>query len=194
MSYDPVNNQLAPQLYGFSAGTSYDSTTIEYVGYGNSTCGARMPAYVSVANPAGAYLSCPTGKEFDNLNAYFLLKNPNLQWVSTNTTNLYSVQNMIAPPDQNTNLFGRYLYNNQYQVGRIYVGGADGGFYFINENNGQSFSANFEVLVCGPQQTTQATTSAAPEVPTTTVEAITPAPPTPAPTTTAPGLFIISFL
>lgn len=152
MKYDVVNQLNFPQLYGFSAGLAYDLTSIEYVGYGNSSCGGLMPGYVTTSAQPGATISCATGKQFDNTNAYFLLNNPNLQWVSTDSNNIFSVNNILGISGQTSYVFGRYFYpyNNQYQIGRIYIG-TGSGIYFVNEANQQGFSSTgFQILTCAP--------------------------------------------
>jgi hypothetical protein len=156
MKYDPINQRNYPELYGFAGGLDYDMTTIEYVGYGNVSCGLQ-PGYIRVSTPVGAIISCPSGRQVDEKNAYFLLKNANLQWVDTDYNNIIDVPNILRIDGQSEILFGRLLVNNQYQLGRIYI--RDAFNYILDGTYQEGYSTTFQVLTCTPSSTPQASTT-----------------------------------
>ena len=70
--------------------------------------------------PSGAvgYFSCPSGLKNKITGNYYLQNHPNLQWVMTNYTYLYS----MLPYNFVSNFFGRTVFNNTTYIGRIKTG------------------------------------------------------------------------
>lgn len=180
--YDPINDRSAPEREGVLGGIGYRDKVYQYVGYGNNDFGWACagqnpcPGYITVNNPnAGVYMSCHTGLKFDNLDGYYLLDHPNLEWVATNSSEMLNVPNAIILNGTNGLLwpfmFGRTIYQGEYTLGKAHIGNNAFLLNFYGDNGEERYFTNFEVLTCNPRPENTSTTL---RLPTTTAATLEP--------------------
>jgi hypothetical protein len=126
-----------------------------YVGYGDNSF--NSPSYhscysedlipchiITTKGQRGCYI--PNGN-FDNQTAFYLQSHPNLKWIKTNTVDMMKLPGTLKIVGIHgfRFMFGRALYDGQYQLGKVYAGG--GIYTFVTINFGRNIDS-FEVLTC----------------------------------------------
>ncbi|KAG5668694.1 hypothetical protein PVAND_016623 [Polypedilum vanderplanki] len=197
MQYDPKLDFKKPESDGLSAGKYVDGGNA-YVGIGNAgtfTIPARISTTISASGP-GAYISL-SKLVYDGKTPSYLLKNPNLKWVTINKNNIDSVNGkiyIVAVENPATILyFGRIRTSEGYETtSYAYTYGV---FAYQDANvKPHVTNVGYDILVCSNSKnsvkasiinpipkTTKATTTTKP--PTTSVASTTKTPTT---TTTTP--------
>lgn len=110
IQYDAFNDQFAPTIDGFLAGTYGDGSDV-YVGLGNnSICGGEpfAPCRLKTNDNAGCYIPSCGLERFDNQNSFYLLNDKNFKWIPVTRDTLKQSSPLIFDiPGVKTLAFGR---------------------------------------------------------------------------------------
>lgn len=166
IKYDPINSPNDPEIYGFEGGIGYKENVKQFVGYGNFTSWNCLgenptPGGVQITASIGVHIICKNQPIVDKKSAFYLLKHPNLKWISTTTSRMFVVPGTLKLGYGSfpTFYFGRTIYKGEYRVGKVHASRNFFDGLWIETEDGEKERGEFEVLVCeDPMDTTTSTT------------------------------------
>lgn len=182
-AYNTVNFTNDPDVYGFPSGVYYDNSTL-YPGTGNfNNAGGQNPGnlshkiifvylhcFVAAARimttnslkGPGAYLSAGGGELFENVEAKYFEKHPDLNWFKVHTNNAANIPGVIKMWRNSNAVFSSFARIDQIVNGKSFkiLGKFESwanAVYFTQSDlvTETSFQGIIEVLACQPAATAQ---------------------------------------
>jgi hypothetical protein len=151
VKFDPANDRNGPELDGFGGGVNLDGS-IAYVAFASSiNCLNQFLspcALTTNSNNPGCNYQCGSTAVFDKNSTYYLQKNSNLAWVSTDALTVMNVPNTVKIVGPTIFMFGRAQVNGLYILGTVQEKNGNFVFQSLSSNGSIQALTNFEILTC----------------------------------------------